>query len=311
VKKTSAAAVTSLVAAVLALVPVGVVLGIVALFRIPSRDQRGKRLAVVALSVCAGWTLVAMVAVIGAAAYVGTRHGLITAMRTGVCYNEPDNATGQVDVVGCAGQHDGQIVARPQLDGGHGGYPGDGATMRRSVVDCARAVAAAVPDPGALSPDVVFYAYPPTRDDWGHGIRDSLCVLADATGQPWSGDARSLSGYTSAQLALLRPTSESVLLHRKIAALPPEKWQAGVALAEELVTVDGTEAAFLDRVTTGGMAVRDSAAALASALREEIPAAQQLASASDAGTWSDAERGFTSGWGPWPSYQDLHHAIGL
>ncbi|MFD0329154.1 DUF4190 domain-containing protein [Streptacidiphilus monticola] len=147
-KKTSAAAVTSLVAAVLALVPVGVVLGIVALFRIPRRDQRGKRLAVVALSVCAGWTLVAMVAVIGAAAYVGTRHGLITAMRTGVCYNEPDNATGQVDVVGCAGQHDGQIVARPQLDGGHGGYPGDGATMRRSVVDCARAVAAAVPDPG-------------------------------------------------------------------------------------------------------------------------------------------------------------------
>lgn len=290
--KTSAAAVIALVAGVLALVPVAVVMGIVALFRIQRLGQRGKRLAVVALSISAGWTALAMVAIIGTAAYVGSQSGPIETFSAGTCFNYTDgaDAASGIDVVGCGQGHAGEIVS---VYGLGGSFPGETASEVQSALGCVRTAAQAVADPGGGSATVQLNVYfPPSQAAWDAGIRSATCVLTNGDRAPMTGDARDASGLTSAQRQMLQLTAESTFLRIKLDELPAAHWQIAAALESRLATVDRSEAAALraQAAQAPGGASADGLSSLLGALAnadlaESGHAAARAQAATSAAAW--------------------------
>lgn len=243
--RTSAAAVIALIAGVLALVPVAVVLGIVALFRTQRRGLRGKRLAVIALSFSAAWTALAMIGIIATAAYVGSQSGPIETFSTGTCFTYSDNvdANSGIDVIGCDSRHDGEIVG---VYGLGGSFPGTSASEVQSVLGCVRTAAQVMADPGGFGTAARLNVYfPPSQAAWDSGFRSATCVLTNADGSQLSGDARDESRLTAQQKQMLALTAESVLLRMKLDYLPSVHWQIAAALESRLAVVDRSEASAL------------------------------------------------------------------
>jgi hypothetical protein len=240
--KTSATAVIALVAGALALVPVAVVLGIVALFRIQRYQLRGRRLAVVALSICAGWTALAMVGIIGAAAYVGSKSGPLTTFKTGTCFMYSDglDAQGGVDVIDCSKPHDGQIVGQYHLGGS---YPGLERSRVQSSLGCTATAAQEIADAGRLGDAARLNVYyPASQASWDDGMRSATCVLTNVDHVSLYGDARDRSWLTPQQARVLALTNQSSILRMKLRYLSGESWQIAAALEARLATVDRAEA---------------------------------------------------------------------
>jgi hypothetical protein len=247
--KLSAAAVCALVASAVALVPVGVVLGIVALFRTQRLGQRGRRLAVVALSLCAAWTALGMVTIIATAAVVGSQQGPLSSFGAGTCFTYHDGAdTAQgIDVVSCSQPHDGQIVAHHGLGSS---YPGEDAASENSVLGCVTDAAHAIPDAGRPDPSARLRIYYPTQASWDAGMRSAVCVLTHVDHSTMTGDALDGSGLTPLQRQVLQLTNESVLLRVKLHDVPRSSWKTAAALEQRLDQVDRAESSALSALAT-------------------------------------------------------------
>ncbi|MEZ0068989.1 hypothetical protein ABIA32_005030 [Streptacidiphilus sp. MAP12-20] len=247
--KTSAAAVVALVAAALALVPVAVVVGIVALFRIRRLRLRGKRAAVVALSLCAGWMALAMVGIIGAAAYVGSSQGPVSAFAVGKCFDyvNGQNSRSGVHIIDCGQPHAGQIVGRHTFSGS---FPGLQKATEESVVECTVDAARHIVDVGRLDDVARVSTYVPTQSMWDNDIKSTTCVLTNSDGQPRYDDALLRPDMTPARASVLSLTSESALFRLKLRYATGAVWQDAAAMETRLATVDRTEAAALTHLAS-------------------------------------------------------------
>ncbi|WP_042412540.1 septum formation family protein [Streptacidiphilus anmyonensis] len=315
--KLSAAAVCALVASAVALVPVGVVLGIVALFRTRRLGQRGRRLAVVALSLCAAWTAMGMVAIIATATVIGSSQGPLNTFGAGTCFTYQDGVdTAQgVDVVSCSDPHDGQIVADHGLGSA---YPGLSAAAKESVLGCVTDAAQAIPDAGRFGPSTRLKIYYPSQDSWDGGMHSAVCVLTNTDHSTLSGDALDASGLTPSQRQVLRLTNETVLLRSKLHDVPQSGWQIAAALEERLDAADRAESAALTALAADAPQGATSAVppllrALAAADAQEASAAEAASGAiTSAAAWQSRIDGDSVTYAPAASgYQELRGPLGL
>ncbi|RAG84214.1 hypothetical protein DN069_18355 [Streptacidiphilus pinicola] len=271
----------ALVASAVALVPVGVVLGIVALFRTQRLRLRGRRLAVVALSLCAAWTALGMVGIIATAAVIGSQQGPLSSFGAGTCFTYHDGTdTAQgVDVASCAQAHDGQVVAHHGLGSS---YPGQDAASEQSVLGCVGDAALAVPDAGRLNLSTRLRIYYPTQASWDQGMRGAVCVLTHVDHTSMDGDALDAGGLSPVQRQVLGLTNESVLLRVKLHDVPGSSWKIAATLERRLSAADGAESAALSALAANPP--RGASADLPAALRtlaasdaEEASRAQETA----------------------------------
>jgi hypothetical protein len=315
--KLSAAAVCALLASAVALVPVGVVLGIVALFRTQRLGQRGRRLAVVALSLCAAWTAAGMVAIIATATVIGSNQGPLTTFGAGTCFTYQDGVdTAQgVHVVSCSQPHDGQIVASHGLGSS---YPGLDAASRESVLGCVSDAAQAIPDAGRFDPATRLKIYYPTQDTWDAGMHSAVCVVVNVDHSALTSDALDGSGLTPSQRQVLRLTNESVLLRVKLHDVPRSGWQIAGTLERRLSEADRAESSALTALAANPPqgATSDLPAlllALASADTTEASQAEDAAGAiTSPDTWqSRIDDGHQTYAPAAAAYQELRAPLGL
>ncbi|WP_157597494.1 septum formation family protein [Streptacidiphilus rugosus] len=313
--RTSAAAVIALVAAALALVPVAVVMGIVALFRIRNQELRGKRAAVVALSLSAGWIALAMIGIIGTAAYVGSTQGPVSAFAVGSCYDyvSGHDARAGIHTVDCGGAHDGQIVGRVTFAGS---FPGQEQATEESVVGCTTDAARRIVDVGQLDEVARVSTYVPTQTAWDNGVKSATCVLVDSDGTPRFDDALDRTDMTPARSTVLALTNESALLRLKLRYLTGTVWRDAVVLERRLAVVDRAEAAALTRLANtppeGGRAdLPTLLRRLATEDLREVPVAENAAArTTDPDSWRKlAVAGKITSSHALTAYQDLRLAL--
>lgn len=206
-ERTDPVAVAALVCGVVALVPVAVVLGVLALVRTRRPGVGGRRLAVTGLALSALWT-VGFVVILGGALLVGSRvvesvgdlgqagpagptslqdDGETTAasqVQAGQCLDawDPAAASGDIDpdvvVVRCTTPHGAQAFGRVDLSEefpDDATYPGTGALATSAVAACTGRLDGAVdPDRGAgLDVSAVL----PTSASWAAGARAVTCLV--------------------------------------------------------------------------------------------------------------------------------------
>ncbi|MYR95237.1 DUF4190 domain-containing protein [Streptomyces sp. SID4937] len=226
----SAMAVASLVLSLLVcLAPVGLVLGIVALVRIPRNGKRGKGLAVAGTAV--GGTVVALsvlLVVVGGARFDtwtvdGPREteagaGTLFGLREGDCFTPGAGVPTQGDprlkdlsaeVVECGEPHQGEVYGSFRLKGG--GFPGTESIASSAYERCAPLLHDFALDSTAL-PRVQLFFYHPDATGWTLGNRTVLCWVGPPAGLLEKSLRQDAADWDEGQLAYLtalRPASEA------------------------------------------------------------------------------------------------------
>lgn len=177
----------SLVTGVLALGPVAVVLGIVALRRITSRGTRGRGLAVAGLVLGSVSTLALVGTVVGLVLTAQATRALpadVTSARdaravqlvTGNCVEElpDDGPVDTVRVVPCAEPHAAQVVTQFDFER-DAVWPGQAAAHARVARAC-------VLDDAEREAGALAVTWAPTEQGWAGGDRRGLCLaVVDGT----------------------------------------------------------------------------------------------------------------------------------
>jgi len=205
--RTDPFAVASLVCGVVALAPVAIVLGVVAVVRTKRHGVAGRRLAITGIALGVLWS-VAFLAVFVFAVLLG--HRVVTSVHDldlpaagapsldaagttksasevagGECLLAWDARTAASDedqdvvVVDCATPHQAQAFGRVDLSEtfpADQAYPGAAAVVGPGSTACSSQVAESL-DP-ALAGALPVSAIVPTRADWDRGSRDVTCVVA-------------------------------------------------------------------------------------------------------------------------------------
>ncbi|MFF9634294.1 DUF4190 domain-containing protein [Streptomyces bacillaris] len=224
----SGMAVASLVLSLLVcLAPVGLVLGIVALVRIPRTGKRGKGLAVAGTAV--GGALVALsvlLMAIGGARFDawtvdgprGAETGTLFGLREGDCFtpgaglptqDDPRLKDLSADVVECDRPHQGEVYGSFRLPDGD--FPGTGPIAASAYKDCAPLLHDFALDTTAL-PRVQLYFYHPDATGWAMGNRTVLCWVGAPAGLLEKSLRQDVNAWDEGQLAYLtalRPASEA------------------------------------------------------------------------------------------------------
>ncbi|MEY9964884.1 hypothetical protein ABIA33_002926 [Streptacidiphilus sp. MAP12-16] len=296
---TNGQAVTSFVLGLLAIVPVSVVFGIVALVRISRTRQRGKGLAIAGLVLSALWVLAGAGVVIADVVYLsshakpgtpfapGTR--LMTQLQPGTCFMRPDGTSQWVGVVACDQPHDAQYLATTKAP--FTSYGDAGVTEAESYRTCLDTEYATFPDPVALPGNVVVDFMYPTRQSWDAGSRQVRCYLRFTDG-PYSMKLLQFRrDYTAVQLDFLKLEQD-----REVPAQvfqKADRWQVSQAYSRQVADAERAEAAWLGRHPgqAGATAYEKTLAAddLGDAARWDA-----ITSATDQATWQaavDAEAG--------------------
>ena len=175
-------AIAALVCGILAIVPVAIICGCVALYQISRNGGTGKGMAIGGLVAATLWVVGIIVAVTVLVSSVAERDasGRITeagyldetSLEAGDCVNDPDEDDILYRVVPCREPHESEIFAKFDLEGD--GYPGVDSVQRRAEAGCRHRIDdVAFPRlAGALS-DVLYFS--PDRVDWAVGDRYVLC----------------------------------------------------------------------------------------------------------------------------------------
>lgn len=229
----SGLAVASLVLSLLiCLAPLGLVLGVVALVRIPGNGKRGKGLAVAGTAV--GGAVVAvsvLLLVIGGVRFdawtteggepfgpreTGTES--LFDLREDDCFTPADGLPTpdggrlkslSAKVVPCDEAHQGQVYGSFELAGE--AFPGAGAIAAEAHQGCAPRLHDFTPDTAAL-PRVQMYYYYPEGASWARGNRTVLCWVGSTAGPLQKSLRQDTGAWDDAQLAYLtavRPASEA------------------------------------------------------------------------------------------------------
>jgi hypothetical protein len=181
----------SFVLGIVAIIPVSVVAGIVALRRIRRLGQGGTGLAIAGLVLSAVWLVVFVAAGVlsnGTATRQDTT-GRIThrgnlgvfALAAGDCFDNPTSQSNieSVTAIPCTQAHDSQVFAKFTVAGSDSAYPGQaalnktadrGCNARTGTIDRAKATS-------AMTIRVLF----PERDAWAGGERTVSCLIVNPT----------------------------------------------------------------------------------------------------------------------------------
>ncbi|MFC8623983.1 DUF4190 domain-containing protein [Streptomyces anulatus] len=229
----SGLAVASLVLSLLiCLAPLGLVLGIVALVRIPGNGKRGKGLAVAGTAV--GGAVVALATlllVVGGVRFDAwtteggeafgprdTETGSLFDLREDDCFTPTGGLptpggdrlkSMSAKVVPCDEAHQGQVYGSFELEGG--AFPGAGAIAAEAHKGCAPLLHDFALDTVTL-PRVQMYYYHPEGASWARGNRTVLCWVGSAAGPLEKSLRQDAAAWDDAQLAYLtalRPAGEA------------------------------------------------------------------------------------------------------
>ncbi|MGY3203840.1 DUF4190 domain-containing protein [Streptomyces sp. TE5632] len=187
-------AIAALVCGLLCFLPaVGLVLGLIALWQIRRRPERGRGMAI-AGSVLSSVGLALWVLSLSTGAVAdfwegfkeGARGNTILALEEGDCFDSPDGLVGwaiEADQVPCSQEHDGEVFALVTLP--DGAFPGDDSLVDTADDRCYALQDGYAMDAWALPSDVDVYHITPSRESWDYGDRVITCVFgnrdADAT----------------------------------------------------------------------------------------------------------------------------------
>ena len=162
----------------IAIVPVAIVLGIVALVQVRRSGDRGRGMAIAGIAISVVWTVAAVVGVLVLVDSLVERDetgrithaGLVDELdlRPGDCVNDPDEDALLLHAVPCDVAHDSEVFARVRLDGA--GWPGSDSIRRRANAACAHRLEL---DHLRLIDDVSFFS--PDRFDWLIDDHDVIC----------------------------------------------------------------------------------------------------------------------------------------
>ncbi len=183
-RETNGLAIGSLITGVIAIVPVAIVLGIVALVQIKRRGDRGRGLAIAGICIACGWVVAVVVAIALLAANEVERDvfGRVTEagylneieLLPGDCLNDPKEDAILLRVVPCDEPHNTEVFARFKLKGD--GYPGGGSVRRRATAGCRHRLEDLLPK--GYGPPVSKPTYfSPDRLDWAIGDHDVTCFF--------------------------------------------------------------------------------------------------------------------------------------
>lgn len=162
----------------IAIVPVAIVLGTIALVQVRRSGDRGRGMAIAGIAVSVVWTVVAIGGVLLLIDNLVERDetgrivqaGLLDELdlRPGDCVNEPAEDALLLHAVPCDEPHDTEVFARVRLKGG--GWPGSDNIRRRAHAACAHRIGL---DDLRLIDDVSFFS--PDRFDWLIDDHDVIC----------------------------------------------------------------------------------------------------------------------------------------
>jgi hypothetical protein len=177
-------AVAALICGLLALIPLALIFGVVALIRIARAGTRGRALAITGLVLAGLW------AIGGAAAATAllTHHAKprpaalpqIFQLHAGQCLNSAPNEISGVHVVHCAKPHDGEVFGTFQVAGA--GYPGAAGLQRQASIRCVRLLGRYLNPQLSLSSLTESYVYP-DAGAWAAGERTVVCTVRSTAGQ--------------------------------------------------------------------------------------------------------------------------------
>jgi hypothetical protein len=185
-------AVASLISGILALIPLAMIFGPVALARIARTGTRGRALAITGLVLGVTWAVAAAVAVAVLITHRPPARPVtlpkVFSLRTGECINSIPNGT-EVHVVACGQSHDGEVFATFRVAAQH--YPGVAALRQKASQGCGSRLG------GYMNPQLSTmldesYVYP-NSGAWAAGERTVICTVRGADGT-LIGSVRSVPG---------------------------------------------------------------------------------------------------------------------
>jgi hypothetical protein len=302
---TNGQAVAAFVLGLLAIVPVSVVLGIVALVRIGRTRQRGKGLAIAGLVLSGLWAVAALGGLALAVGYAATHAKAVPiaagpgaqsgtqpldALQPGTCFDQTsDTDVITVTVVPCSQPHDRQLFARDVVNPGDP-YPGASQATQQALMFCDQQKAADYLDAAGIRSSALTFVYWPTQLSYEHDDAVFYCTLADPGGGRLGSSLWPQSPtYTAAQTDYLRMTKQTTLLRQEIVDGVPSLWAQQRATATQLAQADLAEANALDAGTLQGSFENTTARALATDDREDAVAATDLARSSSQAQWTATE----------------------
>jgi hypothetical protein len=182
-RKTSVPAILSLIFACVGAILVSVILAIVALSRIPSRNQKGKGLAIAGLVVSGLWLVGIVVALAlsdggepdrdASGQVTATQNTRPDKLRVGDCVSEiKEGEVANIKVVPCDQPNGGKVFAVFDLPAGD--WPGLTAVQTAAEKGCTDRWEASKQK--AEQPSSIFYLHP-TEDGWQLGDRGATCLL--------------------------------------------------------------------------------------------------------------------------------------
>jgi hypothetical protein len=193
--------IAALVFGVIGGILLGLVFGIVGLFRTRNGQRRGRGMAIAGIVLSVMWTAVVVAVVVYVVTSSAQRDaaGEVTEggsasfadVRVGDCVSDlPSGVQYDVDVVPCAQPHRAQVFAIYDLESGP--YPGEEQAFATGETGCRERL----PQELVASPqtaDLQTYLYVPNEANWQNGDRQVICLAGSETAM--TGD---LPGVSSA-----------------------------------------------------------------------------------------------------------------
>lgn len=188
----------AIAALVLGIIPIcagllGVVFGVVSLFRIRTSRKGGRGMAIAGIVLGGLWMVIIAVIVVAAIVFSDeperapdgtvTKRGSVFSddLRVGDCPAAvPAEATRTVEVVPCSEPHRGEVFASFELTGS--AYPGEAEVDRFAAGGCDQRLATFV-GPARVDSFELYYLTP-TEDTWRDGVRKVICLLTALGGGP-------------------------------------------------------------------------------------------------------------------------------
>lgn len=309
-------AIASFVLGLLAVFPLGLILGIVALVGIGRTRQRGKGLAITGVVLSGVWAVVGCLALVGALVFaiaprpdVSPPSGLGSSPDPGAyalgataspgdlppwtCFNPPRTPGNvfTVTVASCDGQHDQQLFAVIPVTGP---YPGPDADKFQANLACNQAAYKDMVDPvGLPALDAEVYTYYPAADSWsGPGGPQIWCAVTGTEGYNSLYQDANLpkSQYTAQQLAYLDLARPASLFRNDLQDVLPVDWAQGRSVAAQLAAADLTEAQQLTAPVARSVfttpSLQQAAAQQAQSDRGEAAALRELSQVSTQAGWT-------------------------
>ncbi|MBB5917238.1 hypothetical protein BJY24_006150 [Nocardia transvalensis] len=173
----------------------GAVFGVIALVQIKKTGQRGRGLAIAGIALTAVWVAVG---IIGAVAAGGSGHRdsagevtrdsseAVTRLREGDCVGgiEDGKRTTSVSVTPCAQPHDGEVIAKFDLD--RGSFPGESVVSQKAEERCTTLVETALANSSLIDQLQISFLYPDNKKDWDRD-RGVTCLVFESSGGKLTG----------------------------------------------------------------------------------------------------------------------------